>query len=136
MSHCIDCLSVPSVANSEVQCTMLELLNQLPTQNIKVVMATNPMDNLDPALLRLGCIDMKIEFPLPNEEVGSEIKFVLEATPLTFHFCCFCCPLQAQLDILRIHSFKMNLTCGIDMRKIAEVKVQIDMALSVWHMIW
>jgi 26S proteasome regulatory subunit T6 len=42
--------------DSEVQRTMLELLNQLdgfePTQNIKVVMATNRIDILDPALLR------------------------------------------------------------------------------------
>ena len=62
-----------SPGDSEVQRTMLELLNQLDgfeaTQNIKVVMATNRIDILDSALLRPGRIDRKIEFPAPNEDV-------------------------------------------------------------------
>ena len=87
------------LADSEVQRTMLELLNQLdgfePKQNIKVIMATNRVDILDPALLRPGRIDRKIEFPAPNED--------------------------ARLDILRIHSRRMNLTRGINLRRIAEL---------------
>ena len=54
-------------------------------------MAINRIDILDPALLRPGRIDRKIEFPPPNE------------------------------DILKIHSRKMNLTRGINLRKIAEL---------------
>ncbi|XP_016110668.1 26S protease regulatory subunit 8-like [Sinocyclocheilus grahami] len=60
-----------------------------------VIMATNRIDILDSALLRPGRIDRKIEFPPPNEE--------------------------ARLDILKIHSRKMNLTRGINLRKIAEL---------------
>jgi len=85
--------------NSEVQRTMLELLNQLdgfePTSNIKVIMATNRIDVLDEALLRPGRIDRKIELPPANE--------------------------QGRLDILRIHSSKMNLMRGVNLRAIAEL---------------
>lgn len=57
-------------------------------------MATNRIDILDSALLRPGRIDRKIEFPPPAE--------------------------QARADILKIHSRKMNLTRGINLKKIAE----------------
>lgn len=54
----------------EVQRTMLELLNQLDgfsiNMNVKVISATNRVDTLDPALLRSGRIDRKIEFPYPD----------------------------------------------------------------------
>uniref|UniRef100_A0A7S3LF67 AAA+ ATPase domain-containing protein n=1 Tax=Amphora coffeiformis TaxID=265554 RepID=A0A7S3LF67_9STRA len=84
--------------DSEVQRTMLELLNQLdgfePAQNIKVVMATNRIDILDAALLRPGRIDRKIEFPNPNVE--------------------------NRLAILKIHSRKMNLLRNLDLRTISE----------------
>jgi len=84
--------------DSEVQRTMLELLNQLdgfePAQNIKVVMATNRIDILDPALLRPGRIDRKIEFPNPNVE--------------------------NRKAILTIHSRKMNLLRNLDLHSIAE----------------
>lgn len=56
--------------DNEVQRTMLELINQLdgfePRGNIKVLMATNRPDILDPALLRPGRIDRKVEFSLPD----------------------------------------------------------------------
>ena len=61
-------------SSNEVQRTMLELINQLdgfdPRGNIKVLMATNRPDTLDPALLRPGRMDRKIEFGLPDLEVG------------------------------------------------------------------
>jgi 26S proteasome regulatory subunit T2 len=56
----------------EIQRTMLELLNQLDgfdsRGDVKVIMATNRIDSLDPALIRPGRIDRKIEFPLPDEK--------------------------------------------------------------------
>ena len=57
---------------NEVQRTMLELINQLDgfdsRGNIKVLMATNRPDTLDPALLRPGRLDRKVEFSLPDLE--------------------------------------------------------------------
>merc|ERR1711942_658231 len=63
--------------DNEVQRTMLELINQLdgfdPRGNIKVLMATNRPDTLDPALMRPGRLDRKIEFGLPDLEGRSGI---------------------------------------------------------------
>jgi 26S proteasome regulatory subunit T5 len=71
----------------EVQRTMLELLNQMDgfssDSRIKVIACTNRPDTLDPALLRSGRIDRKIEFPLPDED--------------------------GRAKILKIHSNKMNV---------------------------
>jgi 26S proteasome regulatory subunit T5 len=61
----------------EVQRTMLELLNQLDgfssSEMVKVIAATNRPDSLDPALLRSGRLDRKVELPLPNEDARARI---------------------------------------------------------------
>ncbi|KAK5169508.1 26S proteasome regulatory subunit 6A [Saxophila tyrrhenica] len=81
----------------EVQRTMLELLNQLDgfasDERIKVLAATNRVDVLDPALLRSGRLDRKIEFPLPNEE--------------------------SRAQILQIHSRKMTVDEGVNWGELA-----------------
>ncbi|XP_059153322.1 26S proteasome regulatory subunit 6A-B [Physella acuta] len=81
----------------EVQRTMLELLNQMdgfqPNSMIKVIAATNRVDILDPALLRSGRLDRKIEFPQPNEE--------------------------ARARILQIHSRKMNVNKDVNYEELA-----------------
>jgi len=72
----------------EVQRTMLELLNQLDgfssDQRIKVIAATNRPDILDPALMRSGRIDRKVECPLPNE-LARERIIKIHATKMNYH---------------------------------------------------
>lgn len=81
----------------EVQRTMLELLNQLDGfsshHDIKVIAATNRVDILDPALLRSGRLDRKIEFPHPNED--------------------------ARARIMQIHSRKMNVSSEVNFEELA-----------------
>lgn len=81
-----------TTGDREVQRTMLELLNQLDgfssDDRIKVIAATNRVDILDPALLRSGRLDRKIEFPHPNEE--------------------------GRARIIQIHSRKMNVHPEVD----------------------
>ena len=76
-----------SATCAQVQRTMLELLNQLDgfssNDKIKVIAATNRPDTLDPALLRSGRLDRKIELPWPSE--------------------------AARARIMQIHSQKMNI---------------------------
>jgi len=56
---------------------MLELLNQLDgfdsRTDVKVIMATNKIESLDPALIRPGRIDRKIKFPAPDEKTKRKI---------------------------------------------------------------
>lgn len=86
-----------TTGDREVQRTMLELLNQLDgfssDDRIKVIAATNRIDILDPALLRSGRIDRKIEFPHPNEE--------------------------ARARIMQIHARKMNVSGEVNFEELA-----------------
>lgn len=81
-----------SSTDREVQRTLMELLAQMDgfasTSQVKVIMATNRPDILDPALLRPGRLDRKIEIPLPNE--------------------------QSRLEIIKIHSKGLSITGDID----------------------
>lgn len=74
-----------SSTDREVQRTLMELLSQMDgfdsTSKVKVIMATNRPDVLDPALLRPGRLDRKIEIPLPNEQSRLEI-LKIHAKPL------------------------------------------------------
>jgi len=75
-----------SGGEKEIQRTMLELLNQLDgfdeRGDVKVIMATNRIDSLDPAMIRPGRIDRKIEFPLPDEKTKRRI-FMIHTSKMT-----------------------------------------------------
>ncbi|KYQ92702.1 26S protease regulatory subunit S10B [Tieghemostelium lacteum] len=75
-------------ADREIQRTLMELLNQMDgfdtLQKVKIIMATNRPDVLDPALLRPGRLDRKIEIPLPNE--GGRVDVLkIHASSITKH---------------------------------------------------
>ena len=74
---------------------MLELLTQLDgfdtRSDVKVIMATNRIESLDPALIRPGRIDRKIKFPLPDE--------------------------KTRRTIFKIHTAKMSLNEDVDLEE-------------------
>jgi len=84
----------------EIQRTMLELLNQLDgfdaRGDVKVIMATNRIQTLDPALIRPGRIDRKIEFPLPD--------------------------IKTKRKIFQIHTGKMTLSADVNLEEFIHTK--------------
>ncbi|KAL6649767.1 hypothetical protein ACP70R_013991 [Stipagrostis hirtigluma subsp. patula] len=84
----------------EIQRTMLELLNQLDgfdsRGDVKVILATNRIESLDPALLRPGRIDRKIEFPLPD--------------------------IKTRRRIFQIHTAKMTLSDDVNLEEFVMTK--------------
>ncbi|KAJ8488205.1 hypothetical protein ONZ51_g3716 [Trametes cubensis] len=84
----------------EIQRTMLELLNQLDgfdtRGDVKVIMATNKIESLDPALIRPGRIDRKIEFPLPD--------------------------IKTKRHIFKLHTARMNLAEDVDLEEFVTAK--------------
>merc|ERR1712003_313536 len=95
----------------EIQRTMLELLNQLDgfdsRGDVKVIMATNRIDSLDPALIRPGRIDRKIEFPLPDEKTKRRI-FNIHTSKMT---------LSEDVDLEEYYNSKEELS-GADIKAI------------------
>jgi len=86
-------------ADREIQRTLMELLNQMDgfetLGRVKMIMATNRPDVLDPALLRPGRLDRKIEIPLPNE--------------------------PARLDVIKIHAASVKKHGEIDYEAIVKL---------------
>jgi ATP-dependent 26S proteasome regulatory subunit len=93
-----------SGGEKEIQRTMLELLNQLDgfdaRGEVKVIMATNRIETLDPALLRPGRIDRKIEFPLPS--------------------------ISTKRRIFNIHTNKMTKTADVDLEEFIMSKEELS----------
>jgi 26S proteasome regulatory subunit T4 len=75
-----------SSSDREIHRTLMEMLNQIDgfddLGKVKVIMATNRPDVLDPALLRPGRLDRKIEIPLPNESGRVDI-LKIHSKPMT-----------------------------------------------------
>jgi len=88
----------------EIQRTMLELLNQLDgfdaRGEVKVIMATNRIETLDPALLRPGRIDRKIEFPMPD--------------------------VKTKRRIFAIHTARMTLAPDVDLEEFIQTKEDLS----------
>lgn len=86
-------------ADREIQRTLMELLNQMDgfdaLGQVKMIMATNRPDTLDPALLRPGRLDRKIQIDLPND--------------------------QGRFDILKIHSSRISVKGEIDYEAIVKL---------------
>jgi 26S proteasome regulatory subunit T2 len=95
----------------EIQRTMLELLNQLDgfddRGDVKVIMATNKIDTLDPALIRPGRIDRKILFENPDQNTKRKI-FTLHTSKMS---------LAPDVDIDEFVTQKDDLS-GADVRAI------------------
>lgn len=93
-----------SGGEKEIQRTMLELLNQLDgfdtRSDVKVIMATNKIETLDPALIRPGRIDRKIEFPLPD--------------------------VKTKRRIFQIHTGKMSLSDDVDLEEFVLSKDELS----------
>lgn len=100
----------------EVQRTMLELLNQLDgfddRGDVKVIMATNKIDTLDPALIRPGRIDRKVLFENPDRECPDRPSSILlsESPLLTLQFL-----ENTKRKIFNLHTSKMSLNTDVDL---------------------
>jgi 26S proteasome regulatory subunit T2 len=83
---------------------MLELLNQLDgfdsRGDVKVIMATNKIESLDPALIRPGRIDRKIEFPLPD--------------------------VKTKRHIFRLHTSRMHMSEDVDLEEFIMAKDELS----------
>lgn len=88
----------------EIQRTLLELLNQLDgfdtRHDVKIIMATNRIESLDPALIRPGRIDRKIEFPMPDE--------------------------KTKMHIFRLHTSRMSLDSDVKLEEFVAMKDELS----------
>lgn len=92
-------LDLGTGADREVQRTLMQFLSELdgfnPRGDVKIIVATNRVDVIDPALLRPGRIDRMVEFPLPD--------------------------LMERMEILRVHSQGTAMDEAVNFRKIAKL---------------
>ena len=96
---------------------MLELLNQLDgfdtRGDVKVIMATNRIESLDPALIRPGRIDRKIEFPLPDVKTKRHIFRYIHLSN---------CASRVLIPGFRLHTSRMSLAEDVDLEEFVMAK--------------
>jgi len=92
-------LDLGTGADREVQRTLIQFLAELdgfnPRGDVKIIVATNRVDVIDPALLRPGRIDRMVEFPLPD--------------------------LMERAEILRVHTQGVAMDANVSLKKIAKI---------------
>jgi len=86
-------------ADREVQRTLIQLLAELdgfdPLGDVRIIAATNRPDILDPAILRPGRLDRIINIPMPDS--------------------------KARLEVLKVHSRRMNLKEEVSLSELASM---------------
>ena len=103
----------------EVQRTMLELLNQLDgfddRGDVKVILATNKIDTLDPALIRPGRIDRKILFENPDRTIPHPSR-------MNYAHYTNSPPENTKRKIFNLHTSKMSLSDDVELEEFISQK--------------
>ena len=111
--------ALDSLTDSPLTNTLHCIHHSLPYKPWQVVMATNRIDSLDPALIRPGRIDRKIEFPLPDEKTKRRVRLSIW------------CKLSGNISgltvqIFQIHTARMTLADDVNLEEFIGAKDELS----------